>query len=158
MAAPQRSDVFLQRKRGQTATAAMRGVRLCEAKQLAVWLVDHAPGEGIAESGGVRQPLYGLHGLAPAPHAPLGGLLLRPVVDDGDGPLALRPREDAVGANARLPRVPLHQARQEQLLRGLAHHHRRLQELSLGALQLLHHVLRRVHPQLQTCCSTPTNG
>lgn len=27
MAAPQRSDVFLQRKRGQTATAAMRGVR-----------------------------------------------------------------------------------------------------------------------------------
>lgn len=130
----------------------------CEAKQqLAVWFVDHAPGEGIAESGGVRQPLDGLHGLAPASHAPLDGLLLWPVVGgDADAPLALCPREDVVGAHARFPRVPLDQARQEHLLLGLAHHHRRLQKLSLGTLQLLHHVLRRVHPQLQTNCSTPT--
>lgn len=130
--------------RGWRAIDAMR----CDARQLAVWLVDHAPGEGIAEPGGVRQPLDGLHGLAPASHAPLNG---RPFVGggagaDADTPLPLRPREDVVRAHARFPRVPLDQARQEHLLLGLAHHHRRLQKLSLGTLQLLHHVLRRVHP------------
>jgi hypothetical protein len=120
--------------------------RRLRTTRLALRLVDHARGEGVAEPDAVRQPLHGLRRLPPAPGGPLGGVLLLPAI--GDAPLAMRPLEDIVRAEACLPGVPLHQARQEHLLR-LSHHHGRLQELQLGTLQLLHYFVGRVHPQLQ---------
>lgn len=112
------------------------------------WLVDHGPGEGVAEPGVVGEPLDGLRCLPPAAAGvdaqPLDGVL----GGAGVGVVA-RPREELVGAGeAGLPGVPLDEARQEHLL-GLPHHHARLQELPLRTLQLLTDVLRRVHLQLK---------